>query len=117
VKFVVDAQLPRRLATSLRTLGHDAVHSLDLPNANRTSDSEIARLAVTDDRIVISKDRDFVDSFVLRRCPKKLLWVTTGNIHNDALLKLVAANLPAITAAFTDASFVELGPSSLVIHE
>ena len=39
MKFLVDAQLPRRLADYLRAAGHDAVHTLDLPNANRTTES------------------------------------------------------------------------------
>lgn len=116
MRFIIDAQLPRRLQTLLRAFGHDALHSQDLPAANRTPDSEIAGLAVHEDRIVISKDRDSVDSFVLSGRPKNLLWITTGNIHNDALLKLFENNLPAITAAFAHASFVELSPTQIIVH-
>jgi predicted nuclease of predicted toxin-antitoxin system len=31
MKFLVDAQLPRRLTYRLREAGHDALHTLDLP--------------------------------------------------------------------------------------
>ena len=31
MKFLVDAQLPRRLVCELVDLGHDAIHTLDLP--------------------------------------------------------------------------------------
>ncbi len=31
MKFLVDAQLPRRFATWLTDAGHDALHTLDLP--------------------------------------------------------------------------------------
>jgi len=43
MKFLVDAQLPRRLAYRLQDAGHDAVHTLDLPLANRTPDGESFR--------------------------------------------------------------------------
>ncbi|MBI3650965.1 MAG: DUF5615 family PIN-like protein [Acidobacteria bacterium] len=34
MKFLVDAQLPRRLANKLREFGHESLHTLDLPNGN-----------------------------------------------------------------------------------
>lgn len=41
MKFLVDAQLPVRLVHALRRLGYDVVHTLHLPNGNRTSDAEL----------------------------------------------------------------------------
>ncbi len=55
MKFLVDAQLPRRLGHRLRECGHDAAHTLDLLLGNRTSDAEIMRIADTEDRVVITK--------------------------------------------------------------
>jgi predicted nuclease of predicted toxin-antitoxin system len=66
VKFLVDAQLPARLARHLADAGHDARHSSDLPDGNRTSDAEICLTADTEGRVVVSKDRDFRDSHLLR---------------------------------------------------
>jgi predicted nuclease of predicted toxin-antitoxin system len=80
VKFLIDAHLPRRLARRLCEFGHDAVHTLDLPNGNASSDQELIELATTEDRIAVTKDRDFVDSFILRRESPRLLWITTGNV-------------------------------------
>ncbi len=31
MKFLIDAHLPKRLARLLQQLGHDAIHTLDLP--------------------------------------------------------------------------------------
>jgi predicted nuclease of predicted toxin-antitoxin system len=39
MKFIVDAQLPRRLARFLQDSGFDAIHTLDLPQQNTTPDS------------------------------------------------------------------------------
>ena len=81
MKFLVDAQLRRRLSELLCAQGHESVHTLDLPSANRTTDDEINRVALAEQRAVISKDSDFVDSFLLRRELYKLLVVATGNIR------------------------------------
>ena len=73
MKFLVDAQLPRRLAQWLCDLGHDVVHTVDLPLGNRTPDNVICELSENEQRVVITKDADFVASFMLRRLPPKLL--------------------------------------------
>lgn len=69
----------------LRDHGHEAIHTLDLPKANKTTDREINEISVRDSLVVATKDTDFVDSFLLRRQPFKLLLITTGNIRNSAL--------------------------------
>ena len=38
MKFVVDAQLPKRATGWLVAAGADAVHTQDLPDGNRTTD-------------------------------------------------------------------------------
>lgn len=116
MKLIVDAQLPRRLARELAASGHDAVHTLDLPAANRTQDNEIIALAVQDNRIVMTKDNDFLTAFLLQGLPPKLLLISTGNISNDALSKLLAANLAALEAAFSQSAFVELSATAITIH-
>lgn len=116
MKFLVDAQLPRRIAQRLSELGYDAVHTLDLPAANQTPDAEVIVIAETEDRIVVTKDADFVHSFVLYRRPPKLLLISTGNISNSQLEALLLPAVPALVDAFASASFVELNRTSLIIH-
>ena len=117
MKFLIDAQLPKRLARRLCELGHDAIHTLDLPARNRTSDQVVAGISTSEKRITVTKDRDFVDSFILRREPPQLLWLTTGNMSNDELLALFASHLPQLEAAFQSGSFVEFSRQSLIVHE
>jgi predicted nuclease of predicted toxin-antitoxin system len=49
---------------------------------------------------VVTKDRDFLDSFLLRQQPYKLLLVTTGNITNTELVELFAKNLSQLAELF-----------------
>ncbi len=116
MRFLVDAQLPRQLAAKLVEWGHDALHTLDLPEGNRTRDREIRRSADDDSRVVITKDSDFVDSHLLSGSPGRLLLVSTGNISNHALVGLFEAHLEGMVAAFDSVSFIELGSSRLILH-
>jgi predicted nuclease of predicted toxin-antitoxin system len=81
VRFLVDAQLPRRLARWLQERGHDVVHTQELVRSNRTPDPALLLQANVESRILVTKDADFQLSFELGKGPPKLLLVTTGNSH------------------------------------
>lgn len=116
MNFLVDAQLPRRLARQLSALGHDAIHTLDLPKRNRTTDAEILRISSLDERVVITKDTDFAKTFATVGEPRKLLLITTGNIANDELERLVIANVDAVVNGFNDYGFIELTRDAIIYH-
>ena len=116
MKFLVDAQLPRRMTAWLTTAGCDALHTLNLPVGNRTTDEQIIDAADQGQRVVISKDADFVDAHVLRGRPAKLLLISTGNISNRDLETLVVPLIPDIVREFQTHSFLELGQSGIVVR-
>ncbi|WP_216859110.1 DUF5615 family PIN-like protein [Hymenobacter citatus] len=117
VKVLVDAQLPRHLARWLaHEAGFDALHTLDLPAANRTADDSINELSVRENRVVITKDADFVNSFILQSRPYKLLLVSTGNSSTNELIELFRRNLPELTKALQWHSYIELSREQLLIH-
>lgn len=100
MKFIVDAQLPILLKQFLIHSGFDAIHTDDFPAKERTTDNQIRELSVTENRIVVSKDSDFVDSFFISNIPKKFLFVSTGNIKNKALIVLFSDNFNRIIELF-----------------
>lgn len=116
MKFLIDAQLPRRFAVWLTEAGHDVLHTLDMPLKNQTPDREVVARAVQDGRVVVSKDDDFVQAFLVNGEPPLLL-ISTGNITNIELEKLVRANLAGIESAFAAHRFIEITRDALVIHE
>jgi len=117
MRFLVDAQLPRRLAHRLRQESFEVIHTLDLPLRNRTPDSIINELSVRDQYIVVTKDEDFVSSFYLqRRRPRKLLLVSTGNIKNAELEVLFLASLPEIEEGFQRFDFLEITRKAVISH-
>ena len=52
MKFLIDAQLPKRLSRLLQAAGYDAVHTRDLPLQNATPDEAINKLSVQEQRIL-----------------------------------------------------------------
>jgi len=116
MKCIIDAQLPRKLATLINELGGDAIHTLDLPQRNLTPDSEVIDCAEAEARVVISKDSDFVDSLLLRNKPERLLLVSTGNISNTDLLNLFRRNWTQIDSMLSQGRFLELNTKTLILH-
>lgn len=115
-------EIPRRRPVAPTTrppahaTGHEARHTLELPNGNRTSDKELARTANDEGRVVVSKDDGFRYGHLPRRTPQWLLLIATGNIANSDLEALLAQHLGMIVQAFTEVDFVELTPDSIVSH-
>ena len=117
MKFIVDAQLPKTLSTLLNNLGADAIHTLDLPEQNRTGDDVIIKIADEEQRIVIMKDNDFLQGYLLQKKPPKLLMVNTGNIDNSSLLHLFKENFLLLTGLLTTNNYVELTRSEIIVHD
>jgi len=116
VKFLVDAQLPRRMCLWLADGGHDALHTLDLPLGNRTPDEALIGQADVEGRVLVTKDDDFVQSRLVRGRPRLLWLIATGNVDNRTLEALVRHAMPQVERAFEGGGFVELGPDRLAVR-
>jgi predicted nuclease of predicted toxin-antitoxin system len=116
MRFLVDAHLPRRITRRLQEAGHDVLHTLDLPDGNRTTDADINAISLREQRVVVTKDADFVNSFILKHQPYKLLLISAGNIKNTALEALLLTHLSMIVSAFDSYDYLELSRSALIIH-
>ncbi len=117
MKYLIDAQFPYLLADVLRQRNFDVMHTDDLPDRERTGDQYIRFLAIEENRIAITKDTDFQDSYLLHKVPPRLLLLTTGNIKNRKLLALFRATIVEIDALFLNHFFIELNNDAYLIHE
>lgn len=117
MKFIVDAQLPKILSEFLNEKGFDSIHTLDLPDANKSKDADIIKLADKQDRVVISKDSDFLESYLILSKPKKLLLVTAGNIRNGKLLEIFDKNILVIIEMLTKNNLVEISKIEVIGQE
>ena len=116
MKFIVDAQLPKSLSNFLDSLGHDSIHTIDFPRHNKTKDSEIIAISEKENRIIITKDNDFLESFLLSGRPKKLIMINTGNIRNIELLSIFKNNIDIISKSIEENSLIEINGTDLIVH-
>lgn len=114
MKFLVDAQLPRTLSEFLKQKGLDSIHTLDLPGGNRTIDRRIAEMANEEGRFVVTKDVDFLESYIVKAEPAKLILIRTGNITNVDLIKIFDANLETLLEVISRSNLVEVNTSEII---
>lgn len=100
----------------LTAAGCDAKHTLELADGNRTTDEQINDVADVEQRVVVTKDADFVDSHLLHGRPAKLLLISTGNFSNPELEALLTPHIPDLVREFAIHSFLELGRGGIVVR-
>lgn len=116
MKFLIDAQLPKSLSNLIQSQGFESIHTLDLPNKNNTTDREIIRLSVSESLIVVSKDSDFLENYLIKKEPYKLILVSTGNISNSLLIDIFKKNMSKIISLLENNSILEITNSELLVH-
>ncbi|NEP60234.1 MAG: hypothetical protein F6K31_25070 [Symploca sp. SIO2G7] len=116
MKFLVDAQLPVRLARFIKASEYDTVHTKELPQENATPDTQINEISIQQERIVITKDSDFVDSFMTIHKPYKLLLITTGNIRNTELEEIFSRNIQTLVDLFEHHDYIEISRDVIIVH-
>jgi len=70
-----------------------------------------------DQRAVITKDSDFVDSLFVLDVPWKLVLITTGNMGNLRLLELLDARLELLVDALGAHRYVEFSTAGVIIRD
>lgn len=86
----------------MRDLGADAVHTTFYEDGHLLDDNIIRRIATEEERIVVTKDADFRDFFLVKGSPPQVLLITTGNISNKDLMRLLEDNYHIIAQLFDD---------------
>jgi predicted nuclease of predicted toxin-antitoxin system len=89
LKFIIDTQLPPKLVLFFEKKDLDSIHTTNFPNGHLLQDKDIIDIAVEQARIIITKDSDFYDYFLLNGQPPKVLLLEVGNINNKELINLI----------------------------
>jgi predicted nuclease of predicted toxin-antitoxin system len=107
--FWIDAQLPPQLASWIHDqFGYAAFALRDL-GLRDASDLTIFEEAKKSGTILISKDLDFVELIGRFGAPPKLIWITCGNVSNDALKTLLKIHLDEAIRVLESDDIVEIG--------
>lgn len=108
MKFLIDAHLPPGLRQVFATAGHDAIHTLDLPDQNASRDGILNNVSMAEQRVVVTKDTDFYYSHLLHGRPWKLVLLRAGNMGLKDTRQMFETHLPAIVTALQTCTLVEL---------
>jgi len=88
-----------------------------MPHGNRTTDHDITSRADRPDRVVVTKDHDFLHSHLVSSRPTRLLLISTGNVSNDELRALFENQINRALNEFEDASRIELTATRLFVRQ
>ncbi|HZL78755.1 MAG TPA: DUF5615 family PIN-like protein [Candidatus Limnocylindrales bacterium] len=96
--FIVDNQLPQALVRFLVSRGHQAEHVLDL-GMDEAGDQAIWNYAGKNNRVIITKDEDFISLSLQTGAKNQVVWVRLGNCRIPALLAAFETALPKLIQA------------------
>ena len=96
MKFLCDVHISFKVKNFLLSNNCDCIHINEILAGDKTKDSDIALYCNNNDFILITKDEDFVDSYLLKKLPLKLVKINLGNISTSLLLEILVKALPVI---------------------
>ena len=88
MKFLCDVHIPIKLSKKIVQLGFESEHVNNILAKWHTDDKDIIKYADQKGFILVSKDQDFRNSFLLNCKPKKLIKINLGNVSNEKLLEI-----------------------------
>jgi predicted nuclease of predicted toxin-antitoxin system len=106
MKILCDVHISYKVCNFFNDYNHRVVHVNQILNKSETKDSEICEYADKHDFIVLTKDLDFKNSFLLKLTPKKLIKINLGNISNIELIKILEENLDLISNLYKINNFL-----------
>jgi len=118
LKFFVDTQLPPSLAEFFRRRNFNATHVIDYPSGVLTNDKEIIKIAKLENRIVVTKDSDFFDNYILNGYPPSVFLLQLGNIKNSELFSIIDNRLDKIKSIFEkyEKSLIILKRNEIILY-
>ncbi len=115
VRLLLDENLSERLVSALADCLPDVLH-VRLVGLGGAHDAVIWTYAMREDRLLVTKDEDFIAMSVVRGAPPKVVWLNIGNAGTAATAAVLRAAVEDIAAfaVHPEATFLALsfGPDS-----
>lgn len=117
MRLLIDENLSPRVAAILSDSGIDAVHVLDRGLGGQ-SDVEVSRLAVNENRAIVSADSDFTTLLALSHgtAPSLILLRSGDRLKPDAQAALLLVNLPSLEQDLIQGVVVSLSSSHVRVR-
>ncbi len=111
MKFIIDENLSPELTHIFIDAGLEAYHINEMKahSKQRILDDQLRRLIIQKGYIIVTKDDDFVKSYVSRKVPEKLIFIF-GLDKKASLLKRMKEVVPKIHKMISIHDFIEINP-------
>src|SRR4051812_48336354 len=106
MRFLCDVHISYKVKNFLLSKECDCIHINEILSGDRTGDKDIASYCNEENLILITKDEDFVDSYLLKHTPAKLLKVNLGNISTKQLIEMIEKALLLIENLYRRNNFL-----------
>lgn len=109
--YIIDENLSPELGEMFREKGLKAYHINEMKSTKkqRILDDQIRRLAIQKGCVIVTKDDDFVKSYVSRKVPEKMIFI--HGLDNKAhLLSRIKEILDEIPMLLRENDFIEINP-------
>lgn len=117
MRFLVDQSVSYRIAESLQTLGHDAVHVRNY-GMRTAKDADILTRAEQEDRIIISADTDF-DTLLAQRMarrPSVIIFRGSKMQNTEEQIKLLTLNVAKVDEDLQQGSIIIIEESRIRVR-
>lgn len=117
MRLLIDQNLAARVAALLRDAGHDAVHVSER-GMSTADDDAVLRLAVAEERVLVSEDTDFGALLARSRAglPSFVLIRSAERLTTEARADLLVATLPRVESELEAGAIVVLGRSRVRVR-
>lgn len=118
MRFLCDVHISYKIKKFLQSQNHYCIHINEILAQDRTEDHDISAYCNERGLILITKDEDFLDTYLIERLPNKLIKINLGNISTNKLIDIINKALPLVKELENKKSFlVELYKNRIEISE
>lgn len=114
-KFLIDENLPPALVDVFHQSGLEARHVNHYQNKTPISDNALRKASMDEGWIIVTRDDDFVKSYVNRKVPEKLIYVYNLPSKQE-ILDAFSTHLHYIVQLITENELIELNPLGVKSH-
>lgn len=107
MKLLFDQNISFRVSKKLQNYFSGCMHVSDC-RLNDTEDSTIWEYAKINDFAIVTFDSDFYDISIINGHPPKIIWIRTGNLKTNELVRLLTKNQKAITGFLEGGDFKDI---------
>lgn len=104
MKFLFDQNISHKILRLLPEELTDSTHVKD-KNLINSADRDIWDFAKQNDFVIVTQDSDFNELNSLYGFPPKIIWIRTGNLKTQALIKIITDHLSEIEKFVSDGSY------------